>query len=272
MYGFRRWGRWGFDRGPRLSILEIVKSGTLDLRLAGLLWLLMEHRTSVIVAAGPSFAGKTTTLNVLTDFLRPEVKEVRLKGDDEDFSFLKDSEPTKTYMVAEEFSDHFAEYVWGDVAIKAFNLLTQGYALGGAMHARTAQESLALLHHYLGLPLALLGRLGAVVTLSVSYGRGYDAEPVRRIDTVSLVRPADGGLISLEVIAFRGSAKASMAELAGDSDLRHSVAAKTGIEPRLVIPEMEKREQFLKRLLDQGKHSRDEVRQGILEFYRALPA
>src|SRR3989304_1724819 len=152
MAAFRRWGGWGFDRGPRLSILEIVKTGTLDLKLAGLLWLLMEHRASVLVAAGPSFAGKTTTLNVLLDFLPPNVKQVDLRGYGEDFKFLESATPADTYLVAEEFSDYM-DYVWGDTALRAFALVTNGYGLGGTIHARTAKEALLVLHEYLEVPL-----------------------------------------------------------------------------------------------------------------------
>lgn len=257
------------DRGPRLSIIDVVKSGTLDLRLASLLWLLMERRISAIVAAVPSFAGKTTTMNVLLDFLRPEVREVRLKGDYEDFAFLKDSVPDKTYLVAEEFSDHFAEYVWGDVARKSFELAAQGYAVAGTMHARTAQEALGILHQYLGLPLALIGQIGVVVTLAVGYGRGNDAEPVRRIDTVSLVAPGEKGLVSIEVIASR-SARNGMAVLADEKVLRRALPAKLRMDYERIVPDMAAREMFLKGLLDADRHSRDEVRQAIIEFYGSV--
>src|SRR5512139_1533745 len=111
-----RWGRSRFFEPERqLSVLELVNYGTLDLRLAGLLWLLMDHRASVLACAGPNFAGKTTMLNVLLDFLRPEVKRVHMQGEYEDFAFLKDSVPANTYLVAEEFNEYnnFV-YVWGD--------------------------------------------------------------------------------------------------------------------------------------------------------------
>ena len=55
-------GMWGLPgRGAgRLSILDLVGNNTLDLRLASLLWLLVEKKASVIVAAAPQLAGKTT--------------------------------------------------------------------------------------------------------------------------------------------------------------------------------------------------------------------
>src|SRR5512137_978608 len=121
-YRWRGGGRFGVPE-VRLSVLDLYNSGTLDLRLAGLLWLLMENHTSVLVAAGPSFAGKTTLLNVLLDFLPPRYKEVHLQGLYEDFAFLKSSSPSDSYLVAAEFSGDLVEYMWGEVAQKAFQLL-----------------------------------------------------------------------------------------------------------------------------------------------------
>jgi type IV secretory pathway ATPase VirB11/archaellum biosynthesis ATPase len=162
---YRGWGGARFRRPEtRLSVLELVKSGTLDLRLASLLWLLMEHRASVLVAAGPSFAGKTTLFNVLLDFLPSAVKQVELRGYGEDFGFIEGATPAKTYLIAEEFSDYL-DYVWGDTAQRAFQLLEEGYGLGGTIHARTPQEVLYVLNGYLEIPVKTLTRLDAIVML-----------------------------------------------------------------------------------------------------------
>ena len=135
----RWWPDWTFGRAyDNFSILDVVKFGTIDFKLAGLLWLLMEHRASVIVAAGPIWAGKTTLFHALLDFLPPEITQVSLRGFDEDFSFLGDDKPENTYLVTEEISNHSYEYLWGYQVVKAFELLSQGYALGGTIHARSA--------------------------------------------------------------------------------------------------------------------------------------
>ncbi|MBI4301483.1 MAG: hypothetical protein HY664_02610 [Chloroflexi bacterium] len=90
----------------RLSILQLVRSGTLDLPLASLLWLMMDRRPSVMVVSKPRLAGKTTLLNALLDFLRPEVRQVYLRGRAEDFSFVGRADPSSVYLVAAEISDH----------------------------------------------------------------------------------------------------------------------------------------------------------------------
>jgi hypothetical protein len=262
----RQWARGRYSEPDRLSVLEIFRSGTLDLRLASLLWLMMELRASVLVAAGPSFAGKTTTLNVLTDFLPPQVKEVRLSGEAEDFGFLEGADPARTYMVAEEFSD-YGDYVWGEVAQRAFDLMSQGFGLGGTIHARNAREVVLVLNEYLGLPAATIGRLGAIVTLNATRGRLYGSEPVRRISTVSLITPTDDGL-ALQTIAAGGQGSDSFV-LADAKTLQTALTEKFDVGQIDVQDAMQRREKVLQRLISEGKLSRDEVRGAVVAFYRS---
>ena len=264
--GMNRWwgrGRFGEDE-KRLSVLDLVRSGTLDLRLASLLWVIMERRASVLVAAGPSFAGKTTTLNVLLDFLRPEVKEVRLSGYGEDFAFLDTSEAANTYVVAEEFSD-YGDYIWGETAQRAFDLMKEGYALGGTIHARTAREVAYILNQYLGLPIESIARLDAIVTLGVAGRRGY--EPVRRIDSVSLFVPV-GDKTGIQTIASNELGGGTFA-IVDDKTLQAALAKRFTPGKVTVWRAMTERELFLSKMLSAGKTDRDEVRKGILEFYKA---
>ena len=262
--GMNRWwmrGRFG-EPETRLSVLDLVRSGTLDLRLASLLWVIMERRASVLVAAGPSFAGKTTTLNVLLDFLRPEVKEVRLNGYDEDFGFLETSVPSSTYIVAEEFSD-YGDYVWGETAQKAFDLMKEGYALGGTIHARNAREVAYILNQYLELPIETIARLDAIVTLGVAGRRGY--EPVRRIDSVSLFVPV-GEKTGIQTIASNELGGGTFA-IVDDKTLQAALLKRFPPGKVSAWRAMTERELFLGKMLSAGKIGRDEVRKGILEFY-----
>jgi hypothetical protein len=234
----------------------------MDLRLASLLWFIMEHRASVLVAAGPSFAGKTTTLNMLLDFLRPEIKEVRLSGYEEDFGFLAASEPPNTYIVAEEFSD-YGDYVWGETAQKAFDLMKEGYGLGGTIHARTAREVAYILNQYLELPIETIARLDAIVTLGVAGRRGY--EPVRRIDSVSLFVPV-GDKTGIQTIASNELGGGTFA-IVDDKTLQAALAKRFSPGKVTVWRAMTERELFLSKMLSAGKTERNAVREGILEFY-----
>lgn len=249
-----------------LSVLEIIKTGTIDLRLAGLLWLLMEHRASAVVSAGPSFAGKTTMLHVLLDFLPPSVKPVHLQGNLEDFSFLEDARPAETYLVASEFNNYFW-YVWGRVARRAFQLMTQGYSLGGTIHARNAKEVAYIFYRYLGLPLEVIGQLGVIVNLRVTAGRNYYSEPLRQVESVSLPM-LTGDSITIKPIAL-GKPGSHGYEIADNQTLREALSTKFGINNIDPEHELFVREQFLGQLLSEGRLSQSEVRQAIVKFYES---
>jgi hypothetical protein len=262
----RRWlPWWGARVDENLSILDVVGSGAIDFKLAGLLWLFMEHRASVLVAAGPAFAGKTTILHAMLDFLPPDIQQVTLGGYGDDFKFLGSGKPEKTYLVTEEISNHSYEYIWGHQVVRAFELMPKGYALGGTVHARNLRE-VAYVLHALGVPASLIARLDVVITLQVTRGRYYDDEPVRRVDMVSTLSLDREGLVA-HPLASRQSLDGGFA-YPPEQALRSALADKFGAEYPDVFAEIENRGRFLKQLRDKG-YSRVAVKKAILEFYQS---
>ncbi|HET7676786.1 MAG TPA: hypothetical protein VFK38_02965 [Candidatus Limnocylindrales bacterium] len=87
-------GWWGYHWAPPqpLSITRIIASGSLDAELAALLWLLVEGRLPVLVAAEAPLAGKSTTLTALMDFLPPGTHKLFLRGWAETFDWLPDAD------------------------------------------------------------------------------------------------------------------------------------------------------------------------------------
>jgi hypothetical protein len=262
------WADWPSSRvSESLTILDVVRSGTVDFRLAGLLWLLMEHRASVLVAAGPIWAGKTTILHALLDFLPPGIQRVSLRGYAEDFNFSSSCKPDNTYLVSEEISNHSYEYLWGYQVTKAFELLPQGYALGSTIHARDVREVAYVLHRILNVPLPLIARLGLVVTLQATNSRSYFDEPVRRVDTVSIINSADNGLVAQTLAARRLTDDEFV--YPSEKALSRALSSKFAIENDRIFYEIARRETFLRELNDKGISSRAEVRRAISDYYQS---
>ncbi len=268
MTGFRWWGGGRFgEYEERLSVLDIYKSGTLDFKLASLLWLLMEQRASVLVASLPMLAGKTTILNILLDFLPPTIKQIHMQGLLEDFSFLKETVPQDTYLVASEFSEDRMDYMWGPPAQRAFQLLEKGYAIGGTIHARTAKEALALLHGYLQVPVETLGNMDAVVTLRATRGKTRFDDPIRRIDSISLILPHPDGL-SLNIIVSRELGTDTLI-FPDNQELEAALKQKFSLKNVHFAEEMETRAKLLARLLVEGHTTRDEVKRTVTDYYHS---
>lgn len=210
-------GWWGFHPIPPepRSIVELIRSGTLDADLAALLWLLVEARLPVVVAAERGRTGKSTLLNALLDFLPPRTRRVELRGISETFDWLPHApelgwraeavvavddrppaepvtDPASTYLVAAELSDHLPAYTWGDAARVAVRAVSLGYGLGATIHADSLEEVFETLHRP---PVALtddeLSRLGVVVILRAVPPPPGDAHPgmLRRVAAAHCVRP-----------------------------------------------------------------------------------
>ena len=160
------WGRTA-DTPAGLSIVELIESGDLDARTAALAWLTLERHGSVLIAALPQRAGKTTLLGALLDLLPPSQARVHLAGGAETFAFLGTTEPKRTLLVANELSSHLPVYLWGAQAIRAFEAVAGGYAIAGTLHADSAEGAIALLRDDCGIPAAQLARIGLIVVIAV---------------------------------------------------------------------------------------------------------
>jgi hypothetical protein len=267
MVRYQGWTGWPFRRtDENLSILDVVEFGTIDYKLAGLLWLLMEHRASALVAAGPIWAGKTTLLHALLDFLPPEIKRVSLRGYEEDFQFLGAERPENTYLITEEISNHSYEYLWGYQVVKAFELLSKGYALGGTTHARNIKE-VAYILNALRVPLPLIASLGAVVTLQVTRGKYYDAEPVRYVDSVNTVSLTKDGLVA-HILASRHLPGEEFVYPA-EKTLHNVLFNKFAVKYDSITAEIESRGRFLRELHEKGGCSRGVLKKAISDYYQS---
>lgn len=205
-------GWWGSHPSPPQprSIVELIRAGTIDAELAALVWLLVEARVPLIVAAQRSRTGKSTLLEALLDFLPPGAQRRELDGVAETFDWLPHArdlgwrqappvaapaapaDPETTWLIAQELSDHLPTYVWGDTARVALRAVSLGFGLGATIHADSLEEVFDALH---GPPVALtddeLTRLGVVLIVRAYPPPPGDVEagPVRRVVAAHYVRP-----------------------------------------------------------------------------------
>ncbi|OGN87205.1 MAG: hypothetical protein A2158_00145 [Chloroflexi bacterium RBG_13_46_14] len=260
------WGNWAFNKvDETLSILDVIKWGEFDSKLSGLLWLLMEQRPSLIVAAGPSWAGKSTLFHSLLDFLPPDISQVTLRGFEEDFRALEYRKPENTYLITEEISNHSYEYLWGYQVARAFQLVAKGFALGGTIHARNIKEVAHILNA-MGVPAPQIAKLGVIITLQVARGRNLDSEPIRYVDMVSTFTTTEDGLVA-QILAMRHlpEEKFSYPE---EAALQDTLSRKFGVKYDSITKEIERRGEHISQLYKE-KATREEVRKVINRIYQS---
>jgi energy-coupling factor transporter ATP-binding protein EcfA2 len=208
---------WHDPRSPApRSVVELIRDGTLDASLGALLWLLVEGRVPLVVAAGPSGTGKSTLLHALLAFLPRDARTREVAGYAEDFAWLPqaaalgwrphgfggvrigsrgaaspaaDVVPATTVLLVHELSDHLPIYTWGEPARIVVRALSLGYGLGATIHAETLEEVLGELGGPdVGLTTDELSRLGVVIVLRALRAPTTGAL-VRRVTAAHYVRP-----------------------------------------------------------------------------------
>lgn len=182
---------WHYDSRHPLSIAEIIAFGSIDVQTAALVWLLLEHGSSLTVA-GPTDPqpgiGKTTTLNALLQFLSPGTALAYMAGMYEDFAFtrLDDIDPAHTYALCNEVSDHLPIYMWGRVARHFLTLPAQGYHVATSVHADTIGEVIQMYQRTLRVPVQDIRRLGLIINIGLT---GHIYPPRRRWFTTHFINP-----------------------------------------------------------------------------------
>ncbi len=170
---------WHYDSRRPLSTAQIIALGSVDAESVALIWLLLEHGVSLTVA-GPTDpqpgVGKTTTLNALLQFLPEGTALAYMSGMYENFAFtrLPDIDPSTTYALCNEVSDHLPIYMWGRVARRYLTLPAQGYHIATSVHADAIDDVISLYHHDLHLRAEDVRRLGLVINIGL-VGRVYPA-------------------------------------------------------------------------------------------------
>ena len=193
------------DTSADRSIITLIRDGTLDTELAATLWLLIEARVPVIVAAEAGQVGKSTLLEALLAFVPASTRVVRLAGETETFDWLPQASelgwpghpttsiapasgepfrPGTTVILASELSDHLPIYTWGKAAQVAIRAASVGYGLAATIHADSLDDVFETLRRW---PVRLsddeLSHLGAVLVMRrLDDGR-------RRVVAAHYVRP-----------------------------------------------------------------------------------
>jgi hypothetical protein len=265
------WGWHGWAGQPvPLSITELIQAGTMSPELAALFWLSLERRASLILAADPPSAGKSTILTALLTFLPPETRAYFTRGWGETFDLPPLSDDAPTYILVNEISDELPVYSWGPYVVRAFELLAEGYSLGSTMHADTVEEAIARLEEDIGVPRRHLAHLTFVATVGMAYAGGRIR---RRMSEVALLGPGDG--------AGNGLSIAPVSTWDADSDSYRvlkrrgsaaAVARTLGLPVGQLRGEMGKRGRFLSGLVRDGVLDQIAVHDAIARYPGGLTA
>ena len=256
------WGWHGYNHPEPLSITEILRAGTMPPRLAAALWLAIERGLSIVLAADPPGAGKTTILTALLAFARPDASVYFTRGWGETFRLPPPNGDAPTYMLVNEISDHLPVYSWGPYVQRAFELMAEGYSLASTMHASTVGGVIEQLVEECDVPQQLVGHLALVVPIHV--GTGGAGRRIRRVSEVAVLEPLGSGY-DCHTIARWQAGDDTFEVLMTPAEV-NATARRLGMDDAAFIDGLGRREQFLEALLRDGADEIDDVQGRILAF------
>ncbi|MDG6907324.1 MAG: type II/IV secretion system ATPase subunit [Nitrososphaerota archaeon] len=280
-----------------LSIGHLLKFGTLSSLMAAYYWLLAEYRGFAIVV-GPMSSGKTTMLNALATMISPNVKidtiedtvELVLphihhlslktrksysisesKFDVEMFGLVKYALRTRPDYVA-------VGEIRGEEASTTFQAGMIGHGLFTSFHANSPRSALVRLSTP---PLNI--DAGALLSISsflmMNRVRAPGGKFVRRAVSSSEVKPSavDGKTPELLEV-FRWNARTdefapttSGEVVAKSYQLRELVMSLTGWDETQLVGELDRRREFLDRIVSENRIMYSEVSEALQGFYRRRP-
>ncbi len=279
-----------FNETP-FSVLQLIEFGSLDYMIAGYLWLLISEGMSGFIC-GETASGKTTLLNSITAFIRPEAKIVSIEdtpelqvphknwtrevtrgttrggkigeGSGSDvtmFDLLKAAlRQRPNYILVGEIRG-----VEGNIAFQA---MQTGHPVMSTFHAATVEKLIQrLTTEPISVPKTFIDNLNFVVIQSAV--RRPDGKLVRRVLSVAEIvgyNPQKGGVSFIEVFQWDPVTDKHIFTGFGTSYLLEmKIATRLGIPPnkkKLIYEEVEKRAKILKKLHEQG----------IVDFYEFFKA
>ncbi|HUT37351.1 MAG TPA: hypothetical protein VNE39_27965 [Planctomycetota bacterium] len=160
------------QRGGRtLSIVDLIRSGTLSVEMAACAVRAMAEGASLLTGARPGGAGKTTLMAALLHLLSPGTRIVTVDRPGAIAEALARPAEPACYLAHEIGAGHWFGYIWGRSVADYLSLIEGPRRVASCLHADTLEELTGILcSPPLGASREALGRVGLVLFMHVRPG------------------------------------------------------------------------------------------------------
>ncbi|HID56259.1 TPA: hypothetical protein EYP37_07000 [Candidatus Poribacteria bacterium] len=248
------------QRGRTLSIVDLIRANTVSLQMAAYSLYVISEGASILTAAKPGNAGKTTLLACLLTFIPPGSRIVTISSPSLLKSLNGDRRPI--YMLIHEIgSGPWYAYLWGRDVGEAFRMIRPGRYLASCIHADTLDELKGILiSGELNVAQEDFNKLDLLYFMRLE--GGYLTGFRRRVAT--MYEAFDGS--RRHSLLFRWDRRGDGFLKEDDSDLIRRLAVRTGRTDQKIREEIGRCERFLKALCDEGINDFREVRFRVVDF------
>ena len=272
-----------------LTISDLLTSGTLSSEMAAYFWYVIENRASVFVGGGVA-SGKTTTLNCLSMFIKPELKivsvedtaelnlphenwipsVVRVGGYEEKkagaitlFDLLKAAVRQRPdYIIVGE--------VRGEEAYTLFQAMATGHLGMCTMHSESADSAIHRLESEpMNIPRSLIAMIDAVVIQGRTEVNGKPARRVLSVTEIVGLDPKSKDILTNP--AYKWDTRTDSFSYSGRSYVLQRSMQKTGANEQEVQDELQRRKTVLEWMVKNKIRRYTDVA-GLIREYYADPA
>ena len=267
-----------------LTISDLIAFNTMSAEMAAYFWYIIENRSSILVSGGVA-AGKTTTLNCLSMFIKPELKIVSVedtpelnlphenwipsvvrpgfglngKGSITLFDLLKAAVRQRPdYIIVGE--------VRGEEAYTLFQAIATGHLGMCTLHAESVEAVINRLESEpMNIPRPLIAMIDDIV---IQVRTEVNGKPARRVSTVTEIvgmDPKTKEILAHEV--YKWDPQSDSFVYSGKSYVLERHRERLGLTKKEVENEIEKRKAVLQWMVENNIRRYTEVAKVIREYY-----
>lgn len=222
------------------SLIDLINAGSLTPRLTSLIWFLLSRRSSIVLAAVPRLAGKSTTLAALLPMTPPEMSFFPV-GNSFSRETVRNTEAGSAYLVVNEVSPGLPHrYLWGDGVEELLRTRAEGHPVAVTLHAPTPE---AALETFTSPPLEISNELAHGLDMVVVLRPG-DGPSGRGVESLALVEGGkDGRPLSVRYLA-RWDGRSAF-DYGDHEATAQALAQRSGLTPDETTSELVARERYL---------------------------
>jgi flagellar protein FlaI len=242
-----------------LTVTDLVNFGTLSREMAGYFWYAVENRISILVAGGIA-AGKTTTLNCLSMFIKPDLKVVSIEDTPElnlphenwiaattrtHFGLATESADVNLFDLLKASLRQRPDYIIvgeirGSEAYTLFQAVSTGHLGMSTIHAESVESTVYRLESApMNIPRTLIAAIDVIVVQKrVEIGGKPSRKTVAASEIVGL-DPRSGEILTNEV--YKWDALGDTFDYTGRSYIIEHIAEKKGISNEEANEEIQRR-------------------------------
>jgi flagellar protein FlaI len=267
-----------FKKHP-LSMLDLVNNGELDYQLAARFWLYVEGlhtRPANLLIGGMPASGKTTLLNAMFSFFRPEQRIVTIEETYELDTSMQDNcvrLETNEEMNMEELVKNALRMrpdmivvgeVRGDEAGDMITAMNVGKISMGTIHASSTRDIVnRLTHTPMNVPTDIIPVIDALVVVSPVYVEGM---PVRKVTQISEISGVETQVLLSDLYKYDYKTRKSSTPLPTVT-YRDILSKLLSISPAEIMAEEQVRATILERLNQVGKRDMRSISEAVRDYY-----